>query len=828
MPDLDLNLNLDIDEDLLDSVTQETYGALVDDEEQELSPDILREALLANIAYKQGEIRYLSYNSSKPDKELKSEYRKCAGAGMNSLDGIIGQFMVSSTAGTDNTSVFSSEEDREVAILQLAVSLLIITSNKLQASESQEKSTSKVISEIAAQMSGPLSDEELEEIQLNLAKLKSEDLAEREAATVDLMLSPQVQTLVYFLRNKLANTDSFVRQLNSFVKNTSGDNKTRDLEMQNLQSQLSQLMLCKEGKAEYTVFKCIKNPAFKDGVSGFKYTCGCCGQESFTALPIIISHYVNSSSADQTELEVAQIRDFESADLSREAIRCATMTPIGCPNCGATNLLSDAFIRMYKLYSLQRAKTGFFASEHSSAVLSLTHFADFLAMHPSINVSTVVADDIDSFPHEEQVDFTVAFSADCINDFISSVSLLKTAKLLEDDNCRNIAYLRYLFGIQPNFKHASDRVSFLNTILKHKAVSDVYADLLKYCDIAVELLHAKSILQTIKRMIPDLGKQVYKDVLVTLDCIKPMLKTMSNDSPESAQELIRLFDTDRNAASSRVDKTLNIVVNTLSCATETISSCVQLLSERVHAAFSRAVPPEYDTCTVPLIQTDDFVIKFDKEMNETLAECDVYSMLYEYVSDLEIPMLMLTIRPILARKFNSRRFIEGQLTSLSPDKCKQIARQFDVPHDTPIESRPSVIVSSLLEYPYESFFSAAGVSHFQIAQLVESPNDLAELTYSHNEAYLLLSSYCAQATLLLEGCTILQLQRALCEDTEQGLSEDAALAAAILYAHIFVSYVSKCNPQYRPLAELRNAEISQIISDDLNDIREISNETLSD
>lgn len=295
--------------------------------------------------------------------------------------------------------------------------------------------------------------------------------------------------------------------------NQAPDKATREhnAHIKKLEDQLQMLQDAVDNpEARVAIFKEVIFPSYKDGVRGFTYTCGRCGQQHFIPYaPMLVHHLKEVSPKRPYRIDISKFAEPTSI-----TARALTFDPVVCtnPECMAINMFESGVIIQLKLIVINAMNLGRYQAVgiDASSELKLTNsqiIKAFQNSQTSINESTVEEVVVETNPL--MIDYESA-----IKDYFSMVELnSRNTAMAENSYIRNVNWLKSLYASRPIAGYSVDELNFVLTLLESAGYDE--SSIISQGETLMNLRALALARQIHSEINNHVGEVIYKDLLVT-------------------------------------------------------------------------------------------------------------------------------------------------------------------------------------------------------------------------------------------------------------------------------------------------------------------------
>lgn len=600
------------------------------------SPEVTK-ALNTMLSFKKTELQAVSsMGLMKTTKQQDSKYRSTI-KGFNQSDFNIVNAFIRSVINIDGSSdLFADDSDMNQVIYRIfyELSRMIDTNDPnagyINLTDEERGYVSKYIDAY----------QQYESVRRDIAK-EGQESAFSNARIMDCVkrLNQYIELIRFYqyMNNRIRVVCDRLQTLKGMLSrnNQAPDKATREhnAHIKKLEEQLQMLQdAVDDQEAKVAIFKEVIFPSYKDGVRGFTYTCGRCGQQHFIPYaPMLVHHLKEVSPKRPYKLDISKI-----AEPTFITARALTFDPVICtnPECMAINMFESNVILQLKMIVINAMNLGRYQAVgiDASSELKLTNsqiIKAFQNSQTSINESTVEEVAVETNPL--MIDYDAA-----MKDYFSMVELnSRNTVMAENPYIRNVNWLKSLYASRPIAGYAVDELNFIITLLEAAG----------YDEVAIQAqgellndLRAAALARQIKTNAnKHIGDTIYKDLLVT-----------SQTDVDSDEFLAQI--------EKRLGETPNWVPGN---EEERIKDIMQYLC---------------DACSK--IDFSTLVIQNHKtQVYAQIMRSGLFQDLWATFKSSYLDSLIYTVFKIIERAPNSGMFMQGKFRGLRPDKYVQVANK---------------------------------------------------------------------------------------------------------------------------------------------------------
>lgn len=600
------------------------------------SPEVTK-ALNTMLSFKKTELQAVSsMGLMKTTKQQDSKYRSTI-KGFNQSDFNIVNAFIRSVINIDGSSdLFADDSDMNQVIYRIFYELSrMIDTNDPNASyinltDEERGYVSKYIDAY----------QQYESVRRDIAK-EGQESASSNARIMDCVkrLNQYIELIRFYqyMNNRIRVVCDRLQTLKGMLSrnNQAPDKATREhnAHIKKLEEQLQMLQdAVDDQEAKVAIFKEVIFPSYKDGVRGFTYTCGRCGQQHFIPYaPMLVHHLKEVSPKRPYKLDISKI-----AEPTFITARALTFDPVVCtnPECMAINMFESNVILQLKMIVINAMNLGRYQAVgiDASSELKLTNsqiIKAFQNSQTSINESTVEEVVVETNPL--MIDYDAA-----MKDYFSMVELNSRNTLMaENSYVRNVNWLKSLYASRPIAGYAVDELNFIITLLEAAGYDELAIQ--THGELLNDLRAAALARQIKANANKHIGDTIYKDLLVT-----------SQTDVDSDEFLAQI--------EKRLGETPNWVPGN---EEERIKDITQYLRDACSKIdFSTLVIQNHKTQTYAQIMRSGLF----QDLWATFKSSYLDSLIY-------------TVFKIIERAPNSGMFMQGKFRGLRPDKYVQVANK---------------------------------------------------------------------------------------------------------------------------------------------------------
>lgn len=600
------------------------------------SPEVTK-ALNTMLSFKKTELQAVSsMGLMKTTKQQDSKYRSTI-KGFNQSDFNIVNAFIRSVINIDGSSdLFADDSDMNQVIYRIfyELSRMIDTNDPnagyINLTDEERGYVSRYIDAY----------QQYESVRRDIAK-EGQESASSNARIMDCVkrLNQYIELIRFYqyMNNRIRVVCDRLQTLKGMLSrnNQAPDKATREhnAHIKKLEEQLQMLQdAVDDQEAKVAIFKEVIFPSYKDGVRGFTYTCGRCGQQHFIPYaPMLVHHLKEVSSKRPYKLDISKI-----AEPTFITARALTFDPVVCtnPECMAINMFESNVILQLKMIVINAMNLGRYQAVgiDASSELKLTNsqiIKAFQNSQTSINESTVEEVVVETNPL--MIDYDAA-----MKDYFSMVELNSRNTLIaENSYVRNVNWLKSLYASRPIVGYAVDELNFIITLLESAG----------YDELAIQAhggllndLRAAALARQIKANAnKHIGDTIYKDLLVT-----------SQTDVDSDEFLAQI--------EKRLGETPNWVPGN---EEERIKDIIQYLRD----ACSKI---DFSTLVIQNHKTQAYA---------QIMRSGLFQDLWATFKSSYLDSLIYTVFKIIERAPNSGMFMQGKFRGLRPDKYVQVANK---------------------------------------------------------------------------------------------------------------------------------------------------------
>lgn len=600
------------------------------------SPEVTK-ALNTMLSFKKTELQAVSsMGLMKTTKQQDSKYRSTI-KGFNQSDFNIVNAFIRSVINIDGSSdLFADDSDMNQVIYRIfyELSRMIDTNDPnagyINLTDEERGYVSKYIDAY----------QQYESVRRDIAK-EGQESASSNARIMDCVkrLNQYIELIRFYqyMNNRIRVVCDRLQTLKGMLSrnNQAPDKATREhnAHIKKLEEQLQMLQdAVDDQEAKVAIFKEVIFPSYKDGVRGFTYTCGRCGQQHFIPYaPMLVHHLKEVSPKRPYKLDISKI-----AEPTFITARALTFDPVVCtnPECMAINMFESNVILQLKMIVINAMNLGRYQAVgiDASSELKLTNsqiIKAFQNSQTSINESTVEEVVVETNPL--MIDYDAA-----MKDYFSMVELnSRNTVMAENPYIRNVNWLKSLYASRPIAGYAVDELNFIITLLEAAGYDELAIQ--AHGELLNDLRAAALARQIKANANKHIGDTIYKDLLVT-----------SQTDVDSDEFLAQI--------EKRLGETPNWVPGS---EEERIKDIMQYLRDACSKIdFSTLVIQNHKTQTYAQIMRSGLF----QDLWATFKSSYLDSLIY-------------TVFKIIERAPNSGMFMQGKFRGLRPDKYVQVANK---------------------------------------------------------------------------------------------------------------------------------------------------------
>lgn len=417
--------------------------------------------------------------------------------------------------------------------------------------------------------------------------------------------------------------------------NQAPDKATREhnAHIKKLEDQLQMLQdATDDPETRVAIFKEVIFPSYKDGVRGFTYTCGRCGQQHFIPYaPMLVHHLKEVSPKRPYKLDISKI-----AEPTFITARALTFDPVVCtnPECMAINMFESNVILQLKMIVINAMNMGRYQAVgiDASSELKLTNsqiVKAFQNSQTSINESTMEETIVETNPL--MIDYDAA-----MKDYFSMVELNSRNTVMADDPyVRNVNWLKSLYASRPIAGCAVDELNFILTVLEAAGYDEAS---IRQTGNTLKDLRTLALARKIKADAnTHIGDTVYKDLLITSQ-----------------------IDVDTNEFIAGLEKKL-VQIDGWESGNE--EALIKELTQQVKDACSKV---DFKTLVIQNHKTQPYA---------DIMRSGLFQDLWAALKTSYLDSLIYTVFKVVERAPNSGMFMQGKFRGLRPEKYIQVTNK---------------------------------------------------------------------------------------------------------------------------------------------------------
>lgn len=461
-------------------------------------------------------------------------------------------------------------------------------------------------------------------------------------------------------------------------------------------------LLLLENDPNVTIFKQVCGTVKdEEGIVGYKYICGACGEEHFVKGDLM--HINGRPYSESYEKDIAAFAQsgltaayYESAP--DWIINCATIRPLQCqnPDCNAVNLFTPIFLEVARMYAINRIRGKTFAKCQVTEEISPENINSLRNYYGISEDSMGTICKAGKPRHSLSVSYASLFDQiETIQPFINRIRQLETVKKVHDPEEWGTAYLRYLSNIAPSRSVSLDMYSFVKTLQGKEDFPEINViadDMQDIRDTMIMQYLLQYALNIYTHSWDDIGHNaaleagyvldILKDIKVRFEECVPManeLQSLMHDGEEftrKVNEYLKLYDSNITQVQQciedlleqlkyKVNKSISKINNKIDAHISDIDDSTISntdMSLEPHIALEQLV-----WVTDPL---DDVISRFEYTKDDPLFTNGMFDKVYQILKPLEAYFMLVTLSNSKQRLMTSGSFMNGCMKSNRG--CKEV------------------------------------------------------------------------------------------------------------------------------------------------------------